>query len=67
MLKLLLCSGGRNFGEQLYSVVVDQMSETPEIFEPDVFGLKISSLGALWFVKMKENLKTKLKLKQFDK
>ena len=45
----------------------DQKSETPEIFEPDVFGLKIFSLGALWFVKMKENLKTKLKLKQFDK
>ena len=65
MLKLLLCSGGRNFGEQLHSVVVDQKSETPEIFEPDVFGLNMSSESALWFITMKENLKTNLK--QFDK
>ena len=27
-------------------LVVDQKSETPEIFEPDVFGLKISSESA---------------------
>ena len=46
-------------------LVVDQKSETPEIFEPDVFGLKISSESALWFITMKENLKTNLK--QFNK
>ena len=57
MLKLLLCSEGRNSGEQLHSVVVDQKSEIPEIFEPDVFGLKLSPESALWFITLKETLK----------
>ena len=42
-------------------LVVDQKSKPPEIFEPDVFGLKISSESALSFITMKENLKTNLK------